>query len=294
MDRLAPFFEQFTLSARMFYSGAFCGISPNLDEQAGYLHVLKKGRLTITHPHARPIVVDTPSIIFLPRPHEHRLHAAEEEEGTELVCATVEFGTGMLNPLTASFPEPFVIPLDALPELAPTLELLFSESSSDLPGRQTALDLLFEYVLVLLFRSAMNERLVDSGVLLGLSDPRLSKAIEVMHKHPETSWSLEQLAQQAGMSRARFAAHFRKVVGATPFDYLTNWRLGVAQTMLRKGNSLKLIATAVGYTNATALTRVFTQRLGMSPSDWLARSKPAPSVKSQLSSEFAQPPHTKH
>jgi AraC-like DNA-binding protein len=245
MDRLSPFFEQFSLSARMFYSGAFCGISPNLDEQAGYLHVLKRGRLTITHPNARPIVVDTPSIIFLPRPHQHRLHASEEEEGTELVCATVEFGIGMLNPLTASFPEPSVIPLDALPELAPTLELLFSESSSAHPGRQTALDRLFEYVLVVLFRSAMNARLVDSGVLLGLGDPRLGKAIEVMHKHPETSWSLEQLAQQAGMSRARFAAHFRKVVGITPFDYLTNWRLGIAQTMLRKGNSLKLIASAV-------------------------------------------------
>jgi AraC-like DNA-binding protein len=267
-------YHWFTLSARMFYSGAFCGISPNLDEQAGYLHVLKKGRLTIAHPSARPVVVDTPSIVFLPRPHQHRLHASEEE-GTELVCATVEFGTGMLNPLTASFPEPFVIPLDALPELAPTLQLLFSESSSDLPGRQTALDRLFEYVLVLLFRSAMNMRLVDSGVLLGLGDPRLSKAIEVMHKHPETSWSLEQLAQHAGMSRARFAAHFRKVVGVTPFDYLTDWRLGIAQTMLRKGNSLKLIATAVGYTNATALTRVFTQRLGTSPTEWL-RAQRAP------------------
>jgi transcriptional regulator GlxA family with amidase domain len=46
---------------------------------------------------------------------------------------------------------------------------------------------------VLLFSSVMNARLVDSGVLLGLSDPRLSKAIEAMHKHPETSWSLEQL-----------------------------------------------------------------------------------------------------
>jgi hypothetical protein len=52
----------------------------------------------------------------------------------------------------------------------------------------------------------------------------------VMHKHPETSWSLEELAQHAGMSRARFAAHFRKVVGVTPFDYLTDWRLGIAQT----------------------------------------------------------------
>jgi AraC-like DNA-binding protein len=274
MDRLAPFFEQFSLSARMFYSGAFCGTSPNLNEQTGYLHMLNKGRLTITHPNARPILVDTPSIIFLPRPHQHRLHASEEDR-TELVCATVEFGTGMLNPLTASFPEPFVIPLDTLPELAPTLELLFSESSSDLPGRQTALDCLFEYVIVLLFRSAMNARLVGSGVLLGLSDPRLGKAIEVMHKHPQISWSLEQLAQHAGMSRARFAAHFRKVVGITPFDYFTDWRLGIVQAMLRKGNSLKLIATAVGYTNATALTRVFTKRLGTSPTEWL-RAQRAP------------------
>jgi AraC-like DNA-binding protein len=87
------------------------------------------------------------------------------------------------------------------------------------------------------------------------------------------------------MSRARFAAHFRKVVGITPFDYLTSWRLGIAQTMLRKGNSLKLIAAAVGYTNATALTRVFTKRLGMSPSDWLSRSRPQPSVKPQTSSQ---------
>jgi AraC-like DNA-binding protein len=179
----------------------------------------------------------------------------------------------MLNPLIASLPEPFVVPLEALPELAPALKLLFSESASELPGRQTALDRLFEYVLVLLIRSALNEHLVDSGVLLGLADERLGKAIEGMHKHPETAWSLEELAQSAGMSRARFAAHFRKVVGMTPFDYLTNWRLGVAQTMLRKGNSLKLIAAAVGYTNATALTRVFTQRLGMSPSEWLARSR---------------------
>jgi AraC-like DNA-binding protein len=272
MDRLAPFLERFSLSARMFYSGRLCGVSPKLDDQAGYLHVLRKGTLTVTHPNARRLVLDTPSILFFPRPHQHRVHGSEEE-GAELVCATVKFGVGMLNPLIASFPEPFVVRLDALPELAPALELLFSEATSEFPGRQAALDRLFEYVLVLLMRSVVNTRLVDSGILLGLADERLGKAIEGMHKHPETPWSLEQLAQRAGMSRARFAAHFRKIVGMTPFDYLTNWRLGVAQTMLRKGNSVKLIAAAVGYTNATALTRVFTQRLGMSPSEWLARGQ---------------------
>ena len=272
MDRMAPLFERFSLSARMFYSGRLCGVSPNLHEDAGYLHVLRKGTLTVTHPNARPLVLDTPSILFFPRPHEHRVHGSEEE-GAELVCATVEFGVGMLNPLIASFPEPFVVPLKALPELAAALDLLFAEAASELPGRQPALDRLFEYILVLLIRSALNARMVESGVLLGLADERLGKAIESMHTYPETPWSLEQLAQQAGMSRARFATHFREVVGMTPFDYLTNWRLGVAQAMLRKGKSLKLIASAVGYANATALTRIFTQRLGMSPSEWLVRSR---------------------
>jgi AraC-like DNA-binding protein len=274
MDPLAPFFERFTLSARMFFSGRLCGNSGNQDEQAGYLHVLKKGTLKIIPPKGRAIVLDTPSILFYPRPRLHRLYASEEE-GAELVCATVEFGAGMLNPLIASLPEPLVLPLDALPELAPTVQLLFSEASSKLPGRQAAIDRLFEYFLVLLMRSAMNARLVDSGVLLGLSDSRLGKAIEMMHKHPETSWSLEELAQRAGMSRARFAAHFHQVVGMTPFNYLTNWRIGVAQTMLRKGNSLKLVAPAVGYANTTSLTRVFTERLGMSPTEWLSQSQSA-------------------
>lgn len=272
MDRLAPFFERFSLTARMFYSGRLCGSSGyEGSEHAGHLHVLKKGKLKITRPDARQMVIDTPSILFFPRPRLHRLHGPERE-GAELVCAMIEFGAGMLNPLIASLPEPLVLPLDALPELGPTLQLLFSEAFSGLPGRQTAIDRLFEYVFVLLMRSAMNAHLVDSGVLMGLSDLRLCKAIDAMHKHPETSWSPEQLAQCAGMSRARFAAYFRQVVGITPFDYLTNWRLGIAQTMLRKGNSLKLIASAVGYANATALTRVFTQRVGMSPSEWLASS----------------------
>jgi AraC-like DNA-binding protein len=272
MDRLEPFFEKFSLTARMFFSGQLCGITGDHEsEYAGHLHVLKKGTMKVIQHNGREMVIDRPSILFFPRPRRHRLYASEEE-GTELVCAKIEFGAGLLNPLIASLPEPLVIPLDSLPALAPTLQLLFSEGFSELPGRQAAIDRLFEYVFVLLIRSAMDARLVDSGVLLGLSDSRLSGAIGAMHKHPETSWTLEELAQAAGMSRARFAVHFRQIVGMTPFDYLTNWRLGVAQTMLRKGSSLKLIAPAVGYANATALTRVFTQKLGVSPSEWLARA----------------------
>lgn len=273
MDHLAPFFEKFSLTARMFYSGQLCGSSGNHDsEQAGHLHVLKKGTMKIVRPNGRQMIIDIPSIVFFPRPGRHRL-VAPEHDGAELVCATVEFGAGMLNPVLASFPEPLVLPLDTLPELEPALHLLFSEAFSEAPARQPAINRLLEYVLLLLIRAALEARLVDTGVLMGLSESRLARAIDGMHKHPETTWSLEQLAQLAGMSRARFAIHFRQVVGTTPFDYLTNWRMAVTQTMLRQGKSLKRIAPAVGHANSTALTRVFTQRLGIPPSEWLARAQ---------------------
>src|SRR3984885_6049028 len=123
MDRLAPFFERFSLTARVFYTGLLCGSTVDqVSEHAGHLHVLNKGRLKVTRPDRRGIVIYTPSILFFPRPRLHRLHGPEEE-GAELVCATIEFGAGMLNPLIASLPEPLVLPLNAIPELAPTLHL---------------------------------------------------------------------------------------------------------------------------------------------------------------------------
>ena len=110
---------------------------------------------------------------------------------------------------------------------------------------------------------------------MGLSDRRLAPAIMAMHDKPQHAWSLKELARVAGMSRARFAVHFRRIVGTTPFDYLTDWRIGAVQTMLRKGESLKMIAPAVGYESSTALTRVFKQKLGLSPTDWLRENSVA-------------------
>lgn len=214
--------------------------------------------------------MDEPSVLFYPRPCRHRFKAVEDQ-GAEIVCASVDFGAGMLNPLAASLPTLLVVPLKALAELMPVVSLFFAEAFSQQPGRQAAVDRLAEYFMVLLLRSAMNDRLLDSGILIGLSDTRLAKAIAAMHESPAEDWSLEQLARIAGMSRARFAAHFHRVVGITPFSYLTDWRIGVAQTMLRKGESLKVIAPAVGYMNSAALSRVFVQRLGLSPSEWLSR-----------------------
>lgn len=83
------------------------------------------------------------------------------------------------------------------------------------------------------------------------------------------------MAECAGMSRSAFAALFKQAVGETPADYLIQWRLSLAQAQLRNGRSLKQVADELGYANASALSRVFTQRVGVSPRAWLKQSDPA-------------------
>ena len=77
------------------------------------------------------------------------------------------------------------------------------------------------------------------------------------------------MAAQAGMSRSVFAATFKDQVGETPADYLLRWRVSVAQTLLRSGQSIKAAANALGYASASSFSRAFAQTTGVSPRAWL-------------------------
>jgi len=111
------------------------------------------------------------------------------------------------------------------------------------------------------------------GLISGLADPALARALTALHERPGEAWSLEAMAQEAGMSRSAFAARFKSTVGQTPADYLLDWRVGIAQSRLLQGDSVKFLADMLGYANASALSRAFSQKLGLSPRDWL-KSQP--------------------
>jgi AraC-like DNA-binding protein len=271
MDVLSSLFSHFTLSATVFFSGRLCGISSDhTTEAAGHLHVLRRGTIRVESRGAKPKTLSKPAVLFSPRPLRHRFKAGET--GAELVCATVEFGAGMLNPLVGAIPDLLIVPLDSMPALGPAVELLFAEAFSEQTGRQTAVDRLAEYVILLLLRNAVSERLITRGMLVGLADPRIAKVISVIHQTPEKPWTLEGLAAIAGMSRARFAVHFRNIVGTTPFEYLAEWRIAFAQSLLKKGQPLKTVAPETGYSSTAALSRAFFQHVGETPTRWLART----------------------
>jgi AraC-like DNA-binding protein len=268
MDLLSPLFTRFTLSARVFYTGALCGVVDFDNTQGiGMLHVLRRGHLRVARPPAPSFELTQPTLLFYRQPFAHRFEV-DDSSGADLVCAFIDFGAALGNPLLRGLPEFLAVPLADIIGVESALALLFDEAFAQRAGREAGIDRLVEFLVVLLLRHSIDARLVKVGVLAALADAHLAPAITAMHEGPGQPWSLQTLAHMAGMSRARFAEHFRDAVGTSPLDYLTDWRVGVAQTMLRGGTALKMVAPAVGYSSPAAFARVFARRVGLSPTDW--------------------------
>jgi AraC-like DNA-binding protein len=270
MDRLSLLFDRMNLNARVFYSGALCGIADfSNDTGQCILHVLHRGTVRVIGQPMDSFQITQPSLLFYRTSYPHRFEV-DDKSGADLVCAFIDFGAGMGNQVLLGLPERLLVPLSDIVGVESTLALLFDEAFSQRSGRAAGIERLVEFFAILLLRHMLDASLVKSGLLAGLADDKLAKALLAMQAKPEHAWSLDELAQTANMSRARFALHFHAVVGATPLDYLTDWRISVAQSLLKRGKSLKIVAPAVGYTNPAAFARVFARRTGVSPSTWIA------------------------
>lgn len=271
MDRLSFLLQRFSLSAGVFYAGHLCGVHAfDRDPTQGHVHLIRRGPVRLTEvPESAQLIVE-PTLVFMPRPDAHRL-ITDESEGADVVCANVVFGAGGRNPITDSLPGVVCVPLQDLPGAEALLSLLDEEAFTPRCGRQAALDRLCELLLIRLLRHCMDQGITQGGSLAGLSDAKLSKALLAVHERPEHDWTLETMAAMAGMSRARFAHHFREVLGQTPADYLASWRVSVAQGMLRSGRPLKHVAMDVGYGSTSAFARVFERKVGQLPSAWMTQ-----------------------
>src|SRR5271168_64865 len=262
MDPFAVLFAHVTPRARTFFTGNLCQEAQFTDE--GHLHLLKGGALTVAQAGQVDLQLNEPTLLFFPRGRVHSF-TVNPGRGADLVCATVELGGAEGNPIGQGLPELVVLPLASHPALTPVCDMLVGEAFSEGGGRQAALDRLFDYLLILIVRHVVESGRVATGVLAGLADPRLAKALTAMHEAPGKPWTLEDLAGIAGMSRTRFAEHFRTRIGQTPIDYLTVWRMTVARQLLGKGKPVKSVALQVGYQSAAAFSRAFGRVIGQAP-----------------------------
>ncbi|TDK20508.1 AraC family transcriptional regulator [Luteimonas aestuarii] len=266
-DRLAALMAHFPVSAQVFNTGALCGINTlESDGVHGQLHLVRSGPVEMRHG-KETLQVERPSLLLFPRPLTHRF-VTDPVRGADMVCANLAFEGGAANPIASALPDVVCVPLDEIRGAEPVLSLLFEEAFEQRCGRVALVERLFEVVMIQVLRQLMESGEVRGGLLSGLSHPRLRNALVAMHEAPSREWTLDELADVAGMSRSVFAMTFRETVGTTPGQYLQGWRIGLAQQALRRGRQLKVIAADVGYGSEAALSRAFKAQTGLSPRAW--------------------------
>jgi AraC-like DNA-binding protein len=158
------------------------------------------------------------------------------------------------------------------PWFASTLQHLAAEVAGNEPGSAAIVDRLSEVLFVQAMRNQISTML-DSGKpswLRAIVDPQIGEALRLMHAEPRRSWTVPALAKGASMSRSAFADRFRKLVGETPLDHLTQWRMVRAAAMLRGQPSVKLsaVADSVGYESESAFGKAFKRVMGTSPGSY--------------------------
>ncbi len=194
----------------------------------------------------------------------------EGERRTRLLCGFCQFDEEVDHPVLANLPAIMLLRPEELgrePWTAAVLSLLAMEAELDTQGTTAILTRLLEILFIQAVRQMKRES--DSptgGFIAALSDGRISKAIHAIHREPQRSWKIHELAGEAGMSRARFAQRFTEIVGAPPISYLTRWRLIKARTLLESSNlDMAEIASRCGYASTPSFSRRFKESFGIGP-----------------------------
>jgi transcriptional regulator GlxA family with amidase domain len=156
-----------------------------------------------------------------------------------------------------------------------SLRLLSMEADLNGQGANGILARLLEIVLLqAVRRMASAQDGAVAGYMAALSDAQLSRALLAIHKEPDVAWKIQDLAELAGMSRARFADRFTAVVGMAPIGYLTAWRLIKARAMLAGCDlAMDVIADRCGYASVPSFTRRFKKTFGVGPGTYRRLSR---------------------
>lgn len=181
-----------------------------------------------------------------------------------LLSARVEWG-GIENPLLAALPPIIQQMTDEDTEMQALAQLLVTEKQVSRCGSASVLNRLGEVLIVRLMRAQIEAGAMQRGLLGGLADPRLSRAIVAIHDRPGHPWRVETLAQEAGLSVSRFAELFRNAVGETPLAYLRKWRLILARQDIERGDRVQRVASRYCYGSTEALSRAISNAYGANP-----------------------------
>ena len=192
---------------------------------------------------------------------------------TRLVCGYLACDGRLARLLLAGLPSLVKVNVrgsNAGTWLEASMRYALAEARSPRPGGAGVLAKLSEVLFIEVLRLYMNQQDENRiGWLAGVGDRIVGAALNALHKEPARNWTLDELARVSGTSRSVLAERFAHLVGTTPMQYPTHWRMLLAANLLARSTApLARIAEDVGYQTDTAFSRAFRREYGAPPAAW--------------------------
>ena len=194
---------------------------------------------------------------------------------TTIVCGSLSFDHASLKPITELLPSFILMKADQARTLAlnNTVQALASEMAEQAPGSEVVANRLAEVLFIQVLRTHIASRPDhNKGWLRAVFDPQVGAALNAIHDSVDTPWTVESLAEAAGMSRSAFAVRFKELLGQTPLEYVTEWRMQKAMQFLQqRDKKLTDVARSVGYESDASFSKAFKRVVGANPGEYLKR-----------------------
>lgn len=251
------------------------------DEPAGskgLFHLVGEGECELGGPMLpAPVRLRAGDLAVLPTGQPHRLGSIKGATYTSLLCGELDFTFGTRNPVLHALPDCFVLRAedggDILHKLA---ALLIDVAHTERMGYKVVMNKLADSLFALALCDYAQRTPSPRGLFAALADPRMTRVLDAMHRRCGEDWTLQLLAEVAGMSRSAFAELFHQLLGEPPMQYLSHWRVAEARRLLQDRRlSVAAIAEMLGYRSEAAFRKRFKQLEGIGPGAVRAGISPA-------------------
>ena len=284
-DILSNVLHSFRVNARICLRGSFCG-KWALDSggfKGSVFHLVGRGAAWL---HAetleQPIALRGGDLVMLPRGQWHQITGTPLREKhptpqpkdasgphTTMICGQVQSTAGFIDPIIRELPEILVVHADdqgTSAQLHALARMMVSEHESGGAGQLAVLERLAEVMFIMIIRHHLKSTDAKRGLLAAIVDERIAAVLGAVHAEPGKDWQVPELANLAGMSRTAFAQRFKSLLEMTPMQYVTQWRMHLAEDLLSdRRNSVTKIAEQLGYQTEAAFRRAFKRVSGVGP-----------------------------
>ena len=205
------------------------------------------------------------------RPFTLHMEGATEAPATTVVCGFLGCDVLPFNPLIATLPRMLHLQAEGGQDwVARFMRQAVDESRQRRPGGEALLERMSEMMFVDAVRRYVDRLPEDSrGWLAGMRDRLVGRVLALMHEEPAAPWTVDELGRRVGLSRSAVHERFAEMIGQAPMQYLTNWRMQLAASLLRDTHAtVGSIAQDVGYESEASFARAFKRSTGKPPAAW--------------------------